>query len=229
MKEKLDYKTLRLFPYVIFAMIVAIMISMLSPLIQMFISGDVDEAAMYQMNDSLFMLCYFFTYMAIIGILSCLYHLSIINRWFGVSCNMTAAYIIAEAFVYVMKWISEFEGMPEWFEIILLFSKMVPTACLLMMLIFSLRGAADAYEEMGKKSKRLGCLRTEVYIIAAFASQIMLNVVISLENGTENLSVFAVIFISIVYIFNVAIMIIMYVRVKNFSYDYYIYSYNNQK
>ena len=128
-----------------------------------------------------------------------------------------------------MKWISEFEGIPKWFDIILLFSKMVPTACLLMMLIFTLRGAADAYEEMGKKSKRLGCLRTEVYIIAAFASQIMLNVVISLENGTENLSVFAVIFISIVYIFNVAIMIIMYVRVKNFSYDYYIYSYNNQK
>jgi len=151
-----------------------------------------------------------------------------INERFGVACNMTGAYIIIEAIAYITKWISELNGIPGWFMLILLIVRTIPTACLLMVLIFILRGAADVYIEMEMKTKRMNCLRTEVYTIAAFASQLMLNVVLGLEDGTKSLSLFLRIFIVIVYIFNVVVMVVLYIRVKQFSYDYYLYSYNNR-
>lgn len=228
MKEKIDFQTLRLLPYVIFSTVFCIIISMLFPIIQLFLTRSPDDVAMYEMNTSLYMLCYFFIFMSIVGILSCLYHLSMINKWFAASCNMTGAYIIAEAVVYVMKWISSFDGIPKGFDIALMIVRVIPTLSLMMMLALILHGASVVYEELGKKKKRLSCLRTVVYLVAAFSTQIMLNIFMNTEKNTDKSSLVLNVITVIIYVFNIAVMAVLYIRVKTFSYDYYIHSYNSQ-
>ena len=228
MKEKLDYKTLRLFPYVIFSMLFAIMISMLSPLAMLFMTHRFNDTSMYQMNNSLFMLCYLFTYLSIVGILSCLYHMTMITKWFGAACNILGGYIIAQAVVYVLKWIGTFKGIPDGYKYFMLIMKLIPTACLMMMIVFVLHGAAEVYGEIDKKKSRIACLKLEVHMIAAFATQMMLNIILSVEPSSTKFTIFYGVLIGIIYLFNISMMFIFYMRIKLFCYDYYLYSYNNQ-
>ncbi len=226
MKEKIDPQTLRLFPYVIFALIFSIMLSMLSPLMELIKGDDMGDVTMYQMNTTLYMLCYFIIYLSIVGILSCLYHMTLITKWFGVACNLTGAFIISEAVVFIMKWISTLNGIPEVFELVSFFVRLIPTLLLMMIIVYVLHGAAATYKEMGKKKKGEACLKVEVYWIAAFAIQIILNIIIHIDPETTKVTLFYEIFVSVIYLYNVVVMTLLYIKIKGFCYDYYIYSHN---
>ena len=127
-----------------------------------------------------------------------------------------------------MKWISSFDGIPKGFNIVLMIVRVIPTLSLMMMLALILHGASVVYEELGKKKKRLSCLRTVVYLVAAFSTQIMLNIFMNTEKNTDKSSLVLNVITVIIYVFNIAVMAVLYIRVKTFSYDYYIHSYNSQ-
>ncbi len=226
MKEKIDPQTLRLFPYVIFALIFSIMLSMLSPLIKLIKADYVGDVTMYQMNATLYMLCYFIIYLAIVGILSCLYHMSLISKWFGVACNLTGGYIISMAVVFIMKWVSTLRGIPESFELISFFVSLIPTLLLMMIIVYVLHGAAVTYMEMEKKKKSKSCLTVEVYWIAAFVIQILLDIIIHIDHESNRVTLFYEIIVIIIYLYSLVVMTWMYIKIKEFCYDYYIYSHN---
>ena len=228
MNEKLDLKTLRLFPYVIFIMIIAIMISMISPLIKLFTVGSLSDANMYRMNTTIYMMCYFFLYMAIIGILSCLYHMSMISKWFGIACNLTGAYIIAEAAYFVAKWIAGFYPDSNVFEVVVFFVGLIPSIAYMLIIVFVLTGAAFKYKELGKKNKKIACKKMIVYWISAFVIQVFLNIIIQVQPDDTKVSIGYVIFVGAVFLYSIIVMIASYIRIKQFCYDLYLYTYNGR-
>ncbi|MBO4863685.1 MAG: hypothetical protein J5517_04930 [Eubacterium sp.] len=226
MQEKFDERTLRVFPYVIFVMLISLMISMISPIISLMVGGNTSDANLYQMNDSLYMTCYVIAYLAIVWMLSCLYHLSPMTKWFNFSYYMTLAYIISESVCYVLKWTTNVFGRYAFIRIFYFISRFVPTICVMLMLAYILHGISDIYEEMEKKAKCIFIRKLEVFWIAAFVAQIILNIIISTGISTEEYSlVYSTLTIGI-YIYNSVVMIILYINVKCFCYEYYLYSYN---
>lgn len=228
MKDKFDERTIRVFPYTIFIMLFVIMISMMAPMIRLIMGGNINDANLYQMNTNLYMICYMIVYLAIVWIFSCLYHLSYMTKWFNYSCNMTAYYIIAEAVNFFMNWLCNALGNPGYLVIIGYIIRLIPTTFIMLLFAFVMRGASELYEEMGRKKAAVFCRTLIVYWVAAFASQILLNFVIQTESGQEEVSVIYIILISTIYIYTGVVMILSYVNIKRFCYEYYLYSYNNR-
>lgn len=227
MKEKIDLKTLRLFPYVIFTMLLILCIIMMVPLFKIFMADDFHDVNMSQMNDSLYMMCYFFLYMAIVGILSCLYHLSLISRKFGISCNLAGAYVIVQAISYIITWIFNLPGFSKAYVLIIFLARLLPNTLLMLMILFVLIGIAEIYKEQEKKKESLRCVKLEVYLIGAFAVQMAMTVYINIVPEDIKISIFFGILALAFYIYNIVVMVILYTRIKKFCYDYYIYSYNS--
>lgn len=209
-------------------MIVAIMISMLSPLVNILTSGNKTDINMYQMNDTLYMLCYFIIYMAIIGILSCLYHMSIISVWFGIACNLTGCYIIAEAIYFVSKWLVNFFPDSKLLEVLVFLVSLIPAIFYMLIIVYVLKGAAIQYKEMGKKKEKVACKKLAVYWIAAFTIQVLLNIIIQIQPDNAQVPLLYGIFVGLVYLYTVIIMILLYMKIKQFCYDMYLYTYNGR-
>ena len=228
MNEKLDLKTLRLFPYVIFLMIVAIMIGMLSPLIKMLTVGSLADTSMYRMNNTIYMMCFFFLYLATIGILSCLYHMSMISKWFGIACNLSGAFIISEAAYFVAKWMASLYPESNFVEVLLFLVSMIPSISYMLIIVFVLVGAAYKYKELGKKNKKVACKKMVVYWISSFVIQILVNIIIQLEPDDTKVPLGFAIFIGLVFLYSIIVMISSYIRIKQFCYDLYLYTYNGR-
>lgn len=223
-----DEITLRFFPYMIFAMFVSIMISMLVPIVRIFTMGGMDDIDMYHMNDNLYMMCYFIIYFSVVWIFSCLYHMSNISKWFNYGCIMMIAFIISESASYFMKWIDNLMGDPKIVHVIMYIVRFAPTISIMLMITFIIHGASVLYVQMGKKKDGIFCKKLVVFWVAAFATQILLNIVLKIDDRNEQVSILGMIFTGIVYIYNFVIMIVMYITIKKFCYDYYIYSYNSR-
>ena len=227
MKEKIDPKTLQLFPNVIFSLFIAIIIYMLTPMMKIYLLDFAEEASVYEINSSIDMLCNFFMCASIVGILSCLYHMAIISKKFGAACNMAGGYIIAEAAVFVLMWIGNFKGIPAGFAAVVIAARLFPTLFIILMITSVLRGAAEFYREDEKKKAEASCKKAIVYWIAAFIIQMLLSILLTIEEDPLRASIVFQVIVIAVYIYNIVIMLLTYKRIKTFCYNYYLYSHNS--
>ena len=226
MKNTIDVKALRIFPYMILVMIISIMLAMLSPLIRMLTSGDVAAFNLNFMNADLFMMCYFLIYISILWVFSCLYSLMGVSKWFSLSCTMTAGYIMSEIVSYVVKWIAETLGRPQGLMILWYFTRIMPTLFIMCMFSYFMYGAAEKYKEMGKEKRCVFMKKLIFYWIAAFITQVFLTIMVNLYVSNDRAPFIYCFLACCVYLYNFSVMIVMFINVRRFCYDFYLYSYN---
>jgi hypothetical protein len=195
-------------------------------MIKLYLLDFAEEASVYELNTSIDMMCNFFMCASIIGILSCLYHMSMISRKFGVACNMAGGYIIAEALVFVLIWIGNLKMVPDAFDAVVISARLFPTLFIILMITSVLRGAADFYREDNKK-KAVECDKAVVYWIAAFIIQMLLSIILTIEADPLRASIAFQVLVIAVYLYNIVIMLLTYRKIKIFCYNYYLYSHNS--
>jgi hypothetical protein len=229
MNKEIDGKALQIFPYMVFIMVVSILFGMLSPVIRLLTSGNVTDFNLYFMNASLFMMCYFLIYISILWIFSCLYSLMDISRAFSMSCTMTACYILSELVAYVLKWLDGVLHSPRYLQSLLYIVRASPTFFIMLMFAYFMEGAAEQYKEMGRKKKYDFFKKLLVLWNIAFVTQMILNLTVNLFSyANADISILLGIFACAIYLYNMVVMIIMYINVKGFCFDFYLYSYNNR-
>ena len=227
MKDNIDLKVLRILPYAVFTMFISIMFSMAGLIVRIITSGSVSDSALYQMDSNIYMICYFIMYVAVVLIMSFLYEMSNISKWFGYACTTTLVFILSETVDFVVRWAVRYIDNYMIKMALVVISEIIPSLCIVFLVIFILHGMIELYMLMDKEKKALKCKRFRVYCIIAFAFQILLSALASASNQNNRIFIFFIVTAGAIYIFNLIIIYFLYGRIKTFCYDFYLYSYNS--
>ncbi len=214
-------------PYLFMILLLANGLSMLSSIIiiltnEITVNVDVDE-----LNTSFTLLCFLIMYLGVTGVLGCLYHLSMVSKKFSIACNLMGGYILADVLVYLLKWVMDLPGVPNSFIIVVFIARILPAAFMMLAVFFVLYGQADIYKEMGKKKESVTCFKLIVFWIAAFAVRVMLDTILFAVGDPSSMALIYDIITIIVSIMYIGVMVVTYILIKRFCYNYYLYSYNS--
>ncbi len=227
--EKADYKTLRAFPYTVFAVLAATLFIMVSFALYsvLLVNGEV---TFYQLTNGAYIVCYFLRYLSIVACFVCLYRLADLSKWINLACILCVCYMISELLSRVSKWLANvFKGSAS-VNLIALFINIIPTLFVMMVIVFMLNGICDIYKDMGKEKEGKSYRRIKPYWVMAEFIQMIISAVLtplaySLADSVALLPVGVVIIVcELLY---VIVSLLIYLKVKGFCYEYYMYSYNS--
>ena len=225
--EKVDFKILRAFPYALFTMFMSIMLSMAGLLIEIALSGSVADTSLYQMNSNVSMICYFFMYVSIVLLMCFLYEMYRISKWFNYACIMTKYFILSETMDFVTRWAVRYVNNVYIKTPLVVITEIIPSLCILLLLIFIMEGIVEIYKKMDKEKKAEKCIKFRKFCIMAFILQILLSAAVGISASMSEIYWLFIALAVVAYLFNLTIIILLYVMVKEFSYNYYMYSYNS--
>ena len=227
MKDYIDFKVLRTLPYAVFTMFIAIMFSMAGLIVRIITSGSVSDSALYQMDSNIYMICYFIMYVAVVLIMSFLYEMNNISRWFSYACTMTVLFILSETVDFVVRWAVRYINVYSVKMTMVIITEIVPSLCIVFLVLFILQGITELYISMENERQAKKCRRFRIFCLVAFALQMLLSGLASASSQTDAIFVFFLVTAGIIYIYNFIIIFLLYGRIKRFCYDLYLYSYNS--
>ena len=138
--------------------------------------------------------------------------------------------MISELLSRVSKWLANvFKGSAS-VNLIALFINIIPTLFVMMVIVFMLNGICDIYKDMGKEKEGKSYRRIKPYWVMAEFIQMIISAVLtplaySLADSVALLPVGVVIIVcELLY---VIVSLLIYLKVKGFCYEYYMYSYNS--
>ena len=218
----------RIFPFVVCIRFLSIVVSMLSFMIKA-VSGTPFSVYDYQFNDRLYMLCFLFTYIALVGIMSCLYQIRDVNHEMNAAYITSFVYIITEAVVFVLAWLGDVFSENTFVRLFVYICKIFPTACLLLVIAFVLMGITHHSHDQRKDKLCVKTRNLVIYWISSFATQIVINIFFHLTTIRKSAPILFALFSIGVFLYNLVIIVMVYKRITEFSMEYYIYQYNKQR
>ncbi len=226
MNESLDLKVLQALPYAIFTMFISIMFSMASLIVKILTSGSISDSTLYQMDSNVYMICYFIMYVSVVLLMTFLYEMSNLSKWFNYACTTTVLFILSETADFVARWGVKYLGRKTLEMGIVIVTEIIPSLCIVFLIMFILQGTIDLYNMMDKEKRAQKCRQFRKFCLIAFALQMILS---GLASNSSKESEFFVLFIvaaAIIYLYNLIIIFLLYGSLKQFCYDLYMFSYN---
>ena len=105
MKETLDYKTIRIFPYILMllllVMIVSLIVTLTTPLFGF--SSELSEEELFR--NIAFQGSTFIEYAACVAIFTCLYRVANVSRWFNNAYSAFVGYMLSKLGYSIMAWL----------------------------------------------------------------------------------------------------------------------------
>ena len=227
MKDNIDLKVLRALPYAVFGMFIAIMFSMASLIIRIITSGSVSDSSLYQMDSNVYMICYFIMFVAVVLIMSFLYEMTNMSKWFGYACTSTLLFILSETIDFVARWAVRYLNNYMIKMTIVIITEIIPSMCIVLLVMFILQGIIEIYLIMDKPKLAKKCRKFRKFCLIAFALQVILSGFASRTNTDYGVFLAFIITAGAIYIYNFVIIFLLYGKIKRFCYDFYLYSYNS--
>ena len=227
MKEKLDYRILRIFPYVVFVLFMIIIIALALLSVTFLLGNSVDKVLFLGTRSGVALTVRVLEYIALVALELMLYRMMLEDRWFAVAYNFLLGYMVADLIFRVASWVGDFyENTATFF--ILAFIKLLPESFLLVGIYFLIRAFASLYLKMNKEkisleTRRLGKLWVAAHAIFIVGSIVMLPILFVVPPSAKGL--FLTLYLAII-LYYIVVAALIYLRTKSFCYDYYLYRYN---
>ncbi|MCR5214887.1 MAG: hypothetical protein K6E10_10780 [Eubacterium sp.] len=236
MTKKIDYKTIRVLPYTVLALLLATLLIVVAFSVYsgMLINGTL---TVHQITNGAYIVCYFIRYLSVVAIFICLYRLADLNRWIRLSCFMCISYMIAEMVSRVGKWMATVLDGHISIDIGALVVNIFPNLFVIMIIVFLLNAINDIYSRMGDNEKEKNRYITKgrsaknlkpYWVIGVLfqtiISALLVPVIYLLEDGPAHLLAWCMVLGVIIMYVTVSTM--LYLKINGFCYDFYIYNYN---
>lgn len=228
MNNKVDLKTLRIFPYFILALFVSSIISMVALCLILMLGNYAEMSSLLESTSEISMTFNVIEYLIICAIATCLYRMFGINRWFRIAYYSALTYMLGELIYAFAKWLDSLI-MTTPMDILATVLRLTPGIGVLLAIFYMLRGMTNIYKKMEKKKLEEETRKQEklwliAHLIFLVFSVILLPIIVLAKGPIVQLSI--MLFLSVV-IYYVTVIIMVYVKTKNFCYDYYMYRYNS--
>ena len=244
MNNKVDYVSLRVFPYTILTIFVVMPVLMLISIAAMALNtrGGYAGRNILDIMAVIYSNGIFISYIAVIAALICLYRLNDINRWFGYAWMAFALDLVAKMGVQIMEWIGTAIDSRITFRFVVAILYPLPDICIMFAVVSMLRGFMSLYDLMGSDGGVLcGRLKKNWYILQIVRIVCVIPfyvIVIAMQmNGvglyghvsTGMMAAFIVLLtLSIILlVYHMGLGFLVYMQTKRACQEYYIYSYNH--
>ncbi len=243
MTDKVDYASLRVLPYAVLVMFIAMPVLAVIAVLVIAASMNVgiSDQSVYGVIRALYSNGLFLNDVAVITTLVCLYRLNDLTKWFRCSWMLFAAELIAKLVQQVFDWGQGKLPGQVFFQAGSMISAVLPELCFVLGVLFLLKGFCDIYGTVdegeipacqklirvwiGLQGVRLAVL-TVLYLMV-LACQLL--GVSSLTDAPEPLAgafVVCLVVSLLLLAAHAAVGCIVYVKSGSACRDYYIYSYN---
>ncbi len=227
MKEKLDYRIIRAFPYVVFSLYLIIIVALLLLSFTVLIGSSSERILFLGTRSGVALTFRVLEYVALVALELILYRMMRESRYFAIAYNVLLGYMIADLVYRVASWICDFYDNTATY-IILAFIRLLPETFMLFGIYYMIKAFAALYVKMKKKkivedTKRLATLWISAHSIFIVISIVLLPVLFAAPEAAKKL--FLMLYISAT-VYYIVVAVLIYIRTKDFCYDYYMYRYN---
>ncbi|SEF79603.1 hypothetical protein SAMN04487934_103184 [Eubacterium ruminantium] len=244
MSEKFDYKTLRILPYAVLGILVIIpVISIILAVFSIEIITSADNSR-YDMVGVFVSKSVYMKYLAAVVAYVCFYRLSDVVRWFNAAWLGFIMSVATELFLQVVLWVGSFFNDNSALNLFTYIVSLLPDLCIMLGVFFAIRGFADIYKETAKEKKASYMDKLKfVWMALDMALLFFTNVQFTLcvfdrqlvhydRSSTPSwLLILTYVFEGFLIAVILAYIVMswkIYFKIKQASYDYYLYRYNTK-
>ncbi|MCR4715848.1 MAG: hypothetical protein K5656_01580 [Lachnospiraceae bacterium] len=218
MAKKVDLRSIKVLPYALLAVFVTTLFDTAGTVF------DVQAIDFNLMADVL-------VYDSVLVVFFCVYRLSEAFDWFRYANAAFMSYILASLFDNLMVWIYQLSGGEQSFLILSYVLSAFPDICLLLAVAFVIKCISNEYKAMDSTDK---VERTDkmlrLWIIAQMVNIFIIDVSLPIHHlMSDSIQLMSYVIIACSALLYIATAAFNYIGVKNFCYDYYMYTYNRGK